>query len=83
MSNPGYNFNIFNLIHTRYGSEVMKLARNLEKKSINIVKQKKPPHARSIMNLEEQRYYRRASVSILPSTAMKAVRSPLRPVGVL
>ena len=40
MSNPGYNFNIFNLIHTRYGSEVMKLARNLEKKSINIVKQK-------------------------------------------
>ena len=40
MSNPGYNFNIFNLINNRYGSQVMKLARNLEKKSINIQKQK-------------------------------------------
>ena len=40
MSFPDCNFSIFSLISSRHGSHVAKIARDLERKSLNIVKQK-------------------------------------------
>jgi hypothetical protein len=40
MSSTGCNFNIFRIIHHVHGSNVVKIARNLEKKSVNIFKHK-------------------------------------------